>query len=359
MTSTQKPQLFSGDLRPFPGIPQAWPASKAAAAAAILADVHAAFPEMLGDVDPDADIEDFWEDAARVSAAWRAAGGDLVAKAPGSTAAPWTTDEIARRFGPVTFDEEGGRHAVDKQLDHSLVRRFGGRGMKVGSLGGHLLKDVARWLAIRHADHGVQRGIVKAAGRKNGIWSIALDSDPEVVRRRLVEEMDWTYIRLEGLENGVLAQDELELEYELRLFVVDGVIVSAAGCVEEFTPLDRVPGKAFDTRVRRVRGHLNQGTPSVVEDRPDVVERLLDFGHVVAALHGGTVVIDVAIDAGAGADGVPVVIELNDLPNSGLYASDPWLVAEALVDARDRGYTISSAPALPFDPAQLTPVTAF
>lgn len=359
MTTMQKPQLFSGHLRPFPGVPQSWPTTKAASAAAILADVQAAFPEMLGDVDSDADVEDFWEDACRVSAVWRATGGNVVRKAPGASDEPWSADELARRLGPVARDEEGGHHAADKQITHPLVRQFGGRGMKLGSLGGHLLKDVARWLAIRHADHGVERGVVKAAGRKNGIWSVELDSDPEVVRRRLVEEMGWTYIRLEGLENGVLAQDELEVEYELRLFVVDGVIVSAAGCVEEFTPLDRIPGKEFDTRVRRIRGHLDQGMPSEVEDRPDVVERLLEFGHVVAASHGGTVVIDVAIDAGAGADGTPVVIELNELPNSGLYASDPWLVAEALVGARDRGYTISTEPTLPFDPAQLTPVTAF
>ncbi len=46
-------------------------------------------------------------------------------------------------------------------------------------------------------------------------------------------------------------------------------------------------------------------------------------------------VIDVALDAERQR---PVVVELNGLPNSGLYASDPWLLTRALVDAADRGY---------------------
>ena len=102
--------------------------------------------------------------------------------------------------------------------------------------------------------------------------------------------------------------------------------------------MDRdLDGGPFDTRVRRIRGHLHQGPPSKVEDRPDVVGRLVNFGRELARQYGRTVVIDVAIDAAAD---IPVVIELNELPNSGLYASDPWLVAAALVGARDRGYTI-------------------
>ncbi|MDD7945681.1 hypothetical protein PUW79_13640 [Microbacterium sp. NE2HP2] len=46
-------------------------------------------------------------------------------------------------------------------------------------------------------------------------------------------------------------------------------------------------------------------------------------------------VIDVAIDANRQR---PVIVELNGSPDSGLYASDPWLLARALMDAADRGY---------------------
>lgn len=208
--------------------------------------------------------------------------------------------------------------------------------MTVGSLGGDPATDVIRWLTARHRDHGVERGVVKAAERKNGIWSIQLSPDYEELQQRLLEAMDWTFVRLESLPGAVLAQDAIDLTYEYRLFVVDGRVITGAGCIEEFTPLDRRPdGGAFDTRVRRIRGHLHQGQPSPVEDRPDIVACLTACGGTLAAQHGGTTVIDVGIDA---ATSRPVVIELNGIPNSGLYASDPWAVAAALVAARDWGY---------------------
>lgn len=347
------PTLFSGDLRPFPGIPASWTGAKRDQAEAILADVDAAFPDMLGDLDPDADIEDFWEDACRVSAAWRASGGNVVAKDSWRTRERWSPDEMLRRLGPVASSEEGGSHALDREIGHPLVHEHGGRGLKRGSLLGDPATDIVRWLAARHRDHGVARGVVKLAERKKGIWSIELDSDPEVVKQRLLDAMDWTFIRLEGLEGAIFAQDAIDLQWEYRLFIVDGVVVSGAGCVEEFTPLDRAPEEGpFGTRVRRIRGHLHQGRPSAVEDRPEIVARLIEFGRRVAAEHGGTVVIDVALDAAASLDGTPVVIELNELPNSGLYASDPWLVTRALMTAADRGYT--SLIALP-EPANPTP----
>lgn len=335
--TTTVPQLFSGSLRPFPGIPEDWSETKQFKASLILQDVRESFPEMLTEIDPDADVEDFWEDAARLSAAWLATGGNLVAKEPGTHNHPWSEDEMSRRLGTVARSEEGGYHGVDKLIGHAIVQNHGGRGMLCGSIGGDPATDVVTWLASRHRDHGVKRGIVKTTATKTGIWSIELDSDPAVVSERLMDAMDWTYIRLEELPGAVFAQDELELQYEYRLFVVDGLVVSGAGCIEEFTPLDHKPFQAFDTRLRRVRGHLNQGEPSPVEDLPEITEQLIRFGQSVAQEFGGTVVIDVAMDAVAD---MPVVIELNNISNSGLYASDPWLVAEDLVFANDRGYLL-------------------
>ena len=345
--SSSTTQLFSGHLRPFPGVDASWSAEKRAIASSILADVVQAAPDMLGSIVPDADIEDFWEDAARVSAAWRASGGDLETKDPGN----WSADEMSRRIGPVTSNEEGGRHSMDRLIGHALVREHGGREMLLGSLGETAVKDdstdILHWLAARHRDHGVQRGVVKAASTKGGIWSIMLDSDPEVISRRLLEAMDWGYMNLEGASNGVLAQDALELQYEYRLFVVDGEVVSGAGCVEEFTPLDRDQFSGpFDARVRRTRGHLHQGEPSFVEERQTIVAQLIEFGMRIAREHGGTFGLDVALDAGKVTAeypfGTPVVIELNTIHNSGLYASDPWAVTAALVNANDRGYQLAA-----------------
>ena len=158
------------------------------------------------------------------------------------------------------------------------------------------------------------------------------------VQNRLADAMGWAIVRLDEAPNSVVAQDLIDLQWEYRLFVVDGEVVSGAGCVEEFTPLDRTPGRPFDTLVRQYRGHHSpEGKSPAVSNQPWIVAELVSFGRTVAREHGGTVVIDVAIDA---ATGQPVVVELNTLPNSGLYASDPWAVARALVQAADRGYVL-------------------
>lgn len=107
-------QLYSGDLRPFPGVPGRWQASKRALAAAVLTDVERLLPNSIGAATLGADIEDFWEDACRASAAWRAAGGSIVAAPPGKTT--WSSDETARRLGPVLRAEEGGRHGLTSSL---------------------------------------------------------------------------------------------------------------------------------------------------------------------------------------------------------------------------------------------------
>jgi hypothetical protein len=340
-TATTITQLFSGGLRPFPGIPTEWPHQKRLLAQMILDDIECSFPDLLGDVVPGADVEDFWEDACRIAAAWQASGNDLQLKASGEYPGAWSADELDRRLGPVGYAEEGGRHAPDELVADPVLHAHGGRGMLLGSLGGDPSTDVAVWFAARHREHGVQRGIVKVAAAKNGIWAIELDSDPEVIRQRLSREMDWTYVRLEGPSRTVIAQDVLDLQYEYRLFIVDGKVVSGAGCIEEFTPLDRPAGSGpFDLRVRKYRGHMVNDFTVAIEERPNVVERLLTFGREIAHEHGGTVVIDVAIDAAAGEQGAPVVLELNRLSNSGLYASDPWAVARALTTATDRGYRV-------------------
>ena len=166
------------------------------------------------------------------------------------------------------------------------------------------------------------------------MWAVPVSTETFRNHDAVLDALGWAAVRLDGRRGALLGQPKLQLQYECRCFVVDGQVVTAAGCVEEFTPLDAIPGQPFDTRVRRHRGHLG-GTASPITDELEVVGRLLEIGRRAAEEHGGTVVINVALDAERQR---PVVVELNGLPNSGLYASDPWLLARALMDAADRGY---------------------
>jgi hypothetical protein len=337
--------LYSGSLRPYPGMLLTWTPRQKVAAFHVLDDLKA----ILGrapEHEPGADIEDFWEDACRMSAAWRAANaaGTPFAVVAGKT--DWTAGELARRLGPVSRDEEGGYHARDPEIMnpdsmHPALRRAVGREVQMLTVEPHDAGgvDVIDWMVGR-ARTGVTDVVLKNVERKNGIWCVRVSSDRARCRASLYDALEWTAVRLEGVTDSLMGQDLIDMRWEYRCFVVDGQVISAAGCIEEFTPLDAhdpwVSGqKAFDTRLREHRGQL-MGEPSPVVDQPEIAERLLSFARTVAADHGGTIVIDCAIDA---ATDLPIIVEFNGLPNSGLYASDPWAVMEALAGTDKRGYS--------------------
>lgn len=337
--------LFSGSLRPYPGMKPSWGPRQHADAWRVLRElvgVYGASPEVV----EGADHEDFWEDACRVSGALRASGGDLLC-VPEKVS--WTASELTRRMGPVSVSEEGGRHSRDRQLMHPVLLRHGGdarsmRLLRITDVGDEPellpdddLGDIGNWMRSRH-EAGVARVVVKNAERKGGVWVLGTHPTREACVREVFDRLDWVAVRLEGGHDALLGQDMIDMRFEYRCFVVDGSVVSSAGCVEEHTPFDADPrsalGAPFQTVLREHRGHLTDDENPAV-DQPELAAHLLAFGRRVAREHGGTVVIDVAIDF---TTGQPVVVELNELPNSGLYASDPWLVATALATADDRGY---------------------
>ena len=111
------------------------------------------------------------------------------------------------------------------------------------------------------------------------------------------------------------------MEFETRFFVVDGVPVTGAGCVESHTPLDCED--RFDPKMERIRGD------GLIVSRADVMADHLAFAEVVAAEFAAVGVRHFTLDVAAGVDG-PLVVELNSLLNSGLYASQPAAVIAAL-----------------------------
>lgn len=330
---------YTGGLRPYPGMSPTWDAHQRAVAHGILLDVHDAIGVGALTHAPDADLEDFWEDACRLSAAWRAADGDLRVA---DELDDWTFEETTDRLGPISIIEEGGRHARDRQVMHPLLLEHGGaaRSMTLLTLttddqisaSGSV--DAADWMVSR-AHAGVPTVILKNAERKNGIWVLPTSASRADCTRAIADALDWTSVRLEGARNALVGQDCIDMRWEYRCFVVDGTVITAAGCIEEHTPLDFNPtAGTFQTRLREHRGHLTR-SPSPVVDRPDIAHRLGQFATTAARQHGGTIVIDVAMDHLRDA---PIIVELNEVPNSGLYATDPWAVFEALMTARDRGY---------------------
>lgn len=339
----------SPTARPYPGLAPHWSEHTALRALGDLRLVSEVYPELREHTELpalDADIEDFWEPLVRTAAmirAARATGKTIQRRSPDHA---WTPDELAQRSGPV-FTIEERKHAADPLLNLLLFRANAGRWMAMcgysdipGELAPH--EDLVT-LVLRRARAGVDRVVLKFAGRKAGVVTIGLHPEmtAEDVESALMDSDDgWTFVRIAGKKNTILLQDQIPMRYEYRLFVVDGKVVSGAGCIEEFTPYSRTePASPFDDRMRYVRGDIagnkNSTEPSVVTHEPELLDRYLDVGQDLAYQYKGTVVIDLALDVSTNR---VVVVELNTLPNAGLYAADPDAIAMALATARDKGY---------------------
>lgn len=311
---------------------------------AIVATSHPEFTEHIAVRDPEADVEDFWEPVARAAAAICAAESAHADFAVRSAAHPdgWTPEQMEQRLGPVATCEER-RHGTDPLLLHPVLREHGGRWMALAGysdVDGELdeAEDLVR-LALVRARAGVRRAVVKLAERKTSVFPIELWPEmtaEDVTAQLFGQDLGWTFVRLAGRTGSMLLQDWIPMTHKYRLFVVDGEVVSGAGCIEEFTPYSRIAAACrFDARFRIHHGNgvAAEGNSAIVSD-PALLERYLAVGRDIARQFGGTVALDLALSE----DRI-VVVELNTLPNAGLYASDPDAVYAALVRARDRGYS--------------------
>lgn len=341
-------------LYPFPGVPAGWPALMQRRAQDDLDLVTAhydGFAEHLeNSFDEHADVEDFWETCARAAAAVRAAqalGAEFIDQ---EIDFAWDESTLDQRLGSVA-NIELDRHGVDPLLLHPVVKKHAGRWISMASLPDeerpHLVFENNFYDLVRQrAEAGVERLVIKLPASKEGIMTLGIEpglSDEQIFSRLIADEhFGWTFIRLMGQRDALLVQDWVPMTYEYRLFVVDGKVISGAGCIEEFTPYSRQhPGIKFDTRVRKFRGNdiaAGRGMSTDPEYNLLLVDRYLAKGHQIAREHGGTVGLDLALVTRDDGSQEIIVVELNTLPNCGLYASSVDAVYEALSTAEDRGY---------------------
>lgn len=363
--------LMTKRLRPYPGCHPRWThAQRIAAHNTLDILIRAGFsPDLFDDenISPGADYEDFWEDALRLATTLNACYDREITLTTDDRALVLATREH-RRFGPVSINEHlFGAHARDRFINDPVFLEHAGRSLIPAVLvldgspaePGALNTDVdlvSYCLDRVPATAGeTARLVLKHTSAKMGMWIINLDhtmNTREKISEYLFDLLDFTALHVEGRPGKLVIQDYLDLTFEMRHFVVDGQLITSAGCIEEFTPFDAIgpTGEVspFDDRLRRLRGALGQAhmldpDDYAVTSQPDIAARMREHAARIASQRGGTFVIDTAINPAT--DDV-VAIEFNDLPNSGLYAANAWAIAEALVDAHDRGYDCGS-PDLP------------
>ncbi|BDZ52713.1 hypothetical protein GCM10025867_49540 (plasmid) [Frondihabitans sucicola] len=142
------------------------------------------------------------------------------------------------------------------------------------------------------------------------------------------ESLVWALVHASGRPKSLLVQAHAVMTHEYRVFIVDHQPVTAAACIEEFTPLDNL--EPFDPQFRV---HRSAGTPVIRDEAAR--DALVAFAVAVAAELRAEVpeLRDYVMDVALGADSQPLVIELNGLQNAGLYASDTRRTLRALMAA--------------------------
>lgn len=212
----------------------------------------------------------------------------------------WNNRDIARTVArwPLseTFKRHAGRHI--EILDMSM--------------------DDIRAAFKRMMDEGHSDGFLKTVEKA---WSSKVD-----LRSDIPVDIAWDIVANEGVKNALILQGLITPVCEYRIFVVGDQPVTGAGCIESFTPLDRREDR-FDHRVEADR---NRGA---ICEHPDLVDSYVDFATQFArdwAIEHGpntAYTLDLCVD-------LPtrriMPIELNPMLNTGLYASDPTLLATAL-----------------------------
>lgn len=291
------------------------------------------------------DFEDFYEQAVRLDAALEAFGPDEI----------WLTvsqhrDGEARNLGtgeyrPVSELEHLPRYGAQASRRHQSVDQpqalladayfnyeaFLSRADRRIVLCGYAPTDTEATdlgdVLTGFAADGIRQAFLKVNLNKYAAFPVDLPEGfvPSDAGAALFRVLDYGALYVEGGSTNIQAQEYVTMEYEYRVFVVDNRAVTAAGCIEEFTPLDN--GYRFDNKLRR-----NRAEASAVVEEPAIAGILVGFARNAIDVLALEVpeLTDYVIDVALGADGEPLVIELNPLLNSGLYASQPARVTEAM-----------------------------
>ncbi|MFC4225463.1 ATP-grasp domain-containing protein [Lysinibacter cavernae] len=178
---------------------------------------------------------------------------------------------------------------------------------------------------------GVRRMVAKAVVAKQGFRVVDLTHTRDEAEgwQTFVSETFEGFTHSHG-DESILLQEWVEMEYEYRIFVVGHELVTGAGSVVEHTPLDN-NGLAFNTTLRRHRIDYDPCADPALEEQPEVVTRYREFGERMANAFRAErpnmphYVLDVAT-----VNGETVIVELNGLRNSGLFATDHVAVVKAL-----------------------------
>ncbi|XBH22968.1 hypothetical protein V5R04_07085 [Jonesiaceae bacterium BS-20] len=288
------------------------------------------------------DREDWVEDGARILGGLAAYDHERLWVALGPTKARHIAtgtvmdvrdvDKVTANIGVVhgvhrPFADEPDMQA-DRYYRTQTFKNHAGRKIELGHLNGAGGRDI-RTIAADFFNAGHSSVFLKMTEAKMGlakwergqdVWELMGDS--------------WVLIHQEGKPDAFLIQEFVALTFEYRFFVVDHMLVSGAGRVIEHTPLDN-QGTRFCTGVRELASDVWDSVPGPVEFRLDLVDQYVALATKVVADFQVECpsMLEYTLDVAMSPSG-PVIVELNGIRNSGLFANNAVTIAAARAKVR-------------------------
>lgn len=302
-------------------------------------DVYA-YEQATGKVkaDPFGDDELFLEDVARLAAVRKTVDHDRIWLEQNGTITNFATGEQYSgdperlfRWGPLSRNDEMLRPLAVENLAtnyHRLPIFHRNAGRKVALADGTLESLEA---AIAEVAPESGQVVVKVNRRKYGIETI--DIRGGITNAIFQSEgLPGTLMHLEDVPEAFLVQEHVEMTFERRYFVVDGIAVTSAGCIEEYTPYDNL-GMQHDPRARMHRGRRD--ITWAVEETEKLTAFVHDITRELRRSETWKKMTEYVLDVALGPDGEPLIVEFNAIRNSGLYACQPQLITRMLARRDD------------------------
>ncbi len=161
-------------------------------------------------------------------------------------------------------------------------------------------------------------------------YEVGADTTEQDAEQMFFDDVGFHFARFEGDPAALLVQERVQMQHETRFFVINGKVVTAAACIEAHTPQQN-RGDLFDLTFEVDR---NKG--DIIQSRP-IGKKLWNFAKKVVQEIGEEApeMQHYVIDLATGADGDPLVIELNPAAQSGLYAVHTKSMMQAIVEAAE------------------------
>ena len=140
---------------------------------------------------------------------------------------------------------------------------------------------------------------------------------------QLLAHYEYIFAQLEG--DKCMLQEYTPMDFEYRIFVVDGVPITGAGCLEDRTPLENMA--LWDPMMQRKRNS------SAIEEDLSLCIRYRDFARKMAPLFKEEGILDYTLDLFSNSNGIGI-IELNPIAHSGLYAIDYDALFKAILEVK-------------------------